>query len=83
MNSTANFLTMSVLALAVVTRDVNGFSPTEPMLLSSHAASASTLLHAWSMPVPTFTSQSFASFSRPSWYNDIANPAARRTVYTE
>jgi len=72
--------TLSFLFLVLMTGRAEGLS-TERLIKSKFAAPTS--LNAWSMPVPSFSSQSFASFSAPSWYIDVANPAARRPVYND
>jgi hypothetical protein len=68
------------LVLAVMTQSVDGFSTHLPLV---GLKSKTTALPAWSMPLPSFSSQSFASLSTPYWYIDIANPTARRPVYNE
>ena len=39
---------------------------------------ASSRLNAWSLPAPS----SFGTF-KSTWYNEVENPTARRTVYEE
>jgi hypothetical protein len=69
-----------VVANAIVTVDAFSMPPTTTITTAtttSPSSSSSTAI-SWSMQMPDYI-----AFPKSTWYNEVANPTARRIVYDE
>ena len=68
-----------VAASAIVTIDAFSMPPTVTTTKATTTApSSSTTAISWSMQMPDYI-----AFPKSTWYNEVANPTARRIVYDE
>lgn len=68
-----------VAASAIVTIDAFSMPPAVATTKATTTApSSSTTAISWSMQMPDYI-----AFPKSTWYNEVANPTARRIVYDE